>query len=241
MADDDVVFVLGRERVPLSRKDAKDFNEWIRWDSAEEARPLQRPLKDAIKNRGGEILVPTNDVRSGLLEILDRMAEGGQIQTGLSRLRQVARLPITGRSIAESHIAQEAPLATVPEVVLPRVAQTLAHTGASRPKARPLQDIPANCTWLPKPRAQVRFLSGVSTVTPLGKLAAASSEMRCLSSSSRLASTVPEGRRIPHLPTSRTSRPADRFAAAERAAPAQSGLGFRPAPALDEVWHGGAG
>jgi hypothetical protein len=96
VAADDVVFVLGRERVPLSRQDAKDFNEWIRWDNAQGARPLQRPLKDAIKNRGGVVLVPTNDVRIVLLEVLDRMAEGGQIQTGLSRLHEAARLPITG-------------------------------------------------------------------------------------------------------------------------------------------------
>jgi hypothetical protein len=42
------------------------------------------------------VLVPTNDVRIVLLEVLDRMAEGGQIQTGLSRLHEAARLPITG-------------------------------------------------------------------------------------------------------------------------------------------------
>jgi hypothetical protein len=96
VAADDVIFVLGRERVPLRRQDAKDFNEWIRWDNAPGARPLQRPLTDAIKTRGGEVLVPTNDVRIVLLKILDRMADGGQIQTGLSGLHQVARLPITG-------------------------------------------------------------------------------------------------------------------------------------------------
>jgi hypothetical protein len=53
-----VVFVLGRYRVPISRQDAKELDEWIRWDNAKEARPLQIPLKDAIKNRGGAVIVP---------------------------------------------------------------------------------------------------------------------------------------------------------------------------------------
>ena len=95
MVDDEVVFVLGRDRVPISRQDAKELDEWIRWDNAKAARPLQEPLKDAIKNRGGTVTAPDNDVRTVLLEILNRMADGGQIQPGLRRLHEVARHPIT--------------------------------------------------------------------------------------------------------------------------------------------------
>ena len=98
MADDDVVFVFGSERVSLSHEEAKTlYDDWIRWDAAVGTRlSLRGPLRYAVDD-GGDIVVGDNAVREVLLEILDLMDKAGAIQTdGLRRLHEVAGIPFAG-------------------------------------------------------------------------------------------------------------------------------------------------
>ena len=98
MADDDVVFVFGSERVSLSHEEAKTlYDDWIRWDAAVGTRlSLRGPLRYAVDD-GGDIVVADNAVREVLLEILDLMDKAGAIQTdGLRRLHEVAGIPFAG-------------------------------------------------------------------------------------------------------------------------------------------------
>ena len=98
VADDDVVFVFGSERVSLSHEEAKTlYDDWIRWDAAVGARlSLRGPLRYAVDD-GGDVVVPDNAMREVLLEILDVMDKADAITTdALRRLHEVARLPITG-------------------------------------------------------------------------------------------------------------------------------------------------